>query len=198
MKFQGITIIFLIIITITACSHTAKADSLLSDGEGYSDLYSTNRACKVGDVVTVIFDESTVSSQKATGKLKNEYLNEMNPGKGLLNFFLGLTLGGSQTQNVESSTTQGNTLNAKMSAQIVEILPHGQAKIVGMKSLEINHEVQKLSVEGVVRIRDITPDNTINSSKIGNMQSKVNGLPVNRSIKNDKGGVINWIWKLLF
>jgi flagellar L-ring protein precursor FlgH len=175
------------------------ADSLLpSEGGGLGDIYSSEKACRVGDVITIVFNENTISTQTAKGSVKNTYSNGVNAGKGLLDFFLGVGMSGGQVTDVESKTTQGNTLSTTMTARVEEVLPNGNLVIVGMKQVEVNHENQKLSVKGIIRQRDIAYDNTVLSTKVGNMEAKVNGLPINRSAAKPRGGVIRWIWGLMF
>jgi len=193
MKISAL--LFVIILT----SHGfALADSLLVESRGLCDLYSSRTATQVGDVVTIIFNEKTVSNQVGAAKLVNTYEVGTQQGIGYLEKFLGLGLSGGETVNVETNTTQKNSLYTTMSAIVVEVLPNNQLRIEGHKSLEVNHETQKLTISGIVRTTDIMSDNTIESNKIGELQAKVNGLPIERSVKKRRGGIIRWVWNLLF
>ncbi len=189
----------IIIMVLTVGQLSAFADSLLSESEGLCDMFGSHVAARVGDVITIILAEETTSNQTAKGKLKNTYTKGADEGKGWLEqIFAGLGMSGGETKNVESTTTQEHQLDAVMSATVVEVLPNGQLRIEGVKSMEVNHETQKLTVTGVIRKRDVTPDNTITSNKIANLKARVNGLPIERSLRKKDGGIITWIWDLLF
>ncbi|MCD4786553.1 MAG: flagellar basal body L-ring protein FlgH [Candidatus Eremiobacteraeota bacterium] len=183
---------------ILTCHIAAVADSLLSESEGLGNIYETRTARKVGDVLKVIFNEKTVSSQSAKGKLKSQYVTGADQGQGLLEKFLGLGLSGGHTQEIDANTVQKNSVTALMSARVIEVLPGGNLIIEGTKTVEVNHETQKLTITGAVRAKDITPGNTIDSSRIANMKARVNGLPVNRSVKKQRGGIIRWLLNIVF
>jgi len=187
-----------ILALILTCHLAAVADSLFDDSGGLGNIYETKTARDVGDVITVIFNEKTASSQSAKGKLKSQYVTGADKGQGLLEQFLGLGISGGETQDVETNTVQKNSLSALMSARVVEKLPGGNLRIEGTKTVEVNHEVQKLTITGVIRAKDVTPGNTIDSSKVANMKAKVNGLPVNRSVKKPRGGIIRWLLNIVF
>ncbi|MCE1246657.1 MAG: flagellar basal body L-ring protein FlgH [Firmicutes bacterium] len=198
-QIVSVSLTVAIIALFLMLSGAAYADSLLpTEGGGLGDIYSSEKACKVGDIVTVVFEENTLSTQLAKGSVKSTYNNGVNSGSGLLNFFNGLGMSGGQQTDVESKTTQGNTLTATMTARVEEVLPNGYLVILGTKQIEVNHENQKLTVKGIVRPRDITSGNTVPSTKVGNMEAKVNGLPISRSAAKPRGGVIRWVWGLLF
>lgn len=190
--------VYAVILIILTCHLTAVADSLLKDSQGLADLYGSSTASQVGDVLTIVFNESTTSEQSGKGKLKNTFKTGADQGVGLLEKFIGLGLSGGETTDVETTTSQKHSLKSTMSAVVTEVLPNGQLMIQGEKNLEVNHENQKVVVSGIVRVRDIGPDNTVQSSKIGDLKARVNGLPIDRSVKRRRGGVIRWVWQLLF
>lgn len=200
MKIKMMTIAMsIILLTFFICAGSARADSLVTGpGGGMADLFGADKATRVGDILTVIFKESTTANQSAKGKVKNTYNNGVKSGEGLLDFFLGAGMSGGEKTDVESNTTQSHSLYTTMSVTVVDVMPGGNLKIEGTRSVEVNHETQKLTISGIVRPRDIAYDNTIQSTRIANMAAKVNGLPLNRSTKQRRGGVLRWVWGLLF
>jgi flagellar L-ring protein FlgH len=177
---------------------TASGASLLVESEGYSDLFGTRTAFREGDIVTIVFNERTVADQSAKGTLQNTYKTGANQGVGLLENFLGLGMSGGENVNVGVSTNQTHSLNARITARVIEVLPNGNMRIEGTKSLEVNHETQKLVVNGMIRPIDISHNNTIESTRIADLSASVNGLPVERSVHRRRGGILRWIWGLLF
>lgn len=188
-----------VIILGLLCPAVVMADSLLNEsGEGLMDMYGSRTASRVGDVITIVFNEKTTASQTAKGKLKNTFKTGADQGTGLLEKFLGLGVSGGETTNVETKTVQQHSLSTTLSVRVVEVLPNNQLMVKGAKILEVNHERQKLTVTGIIRKRDVKPDNTVESTKIGDLKARVNGLPIQRSVKRRRGGIIRWVWQLLF
>jgi len=62
------------------------------------------------------------------------------------------------------STTRGGSLNARMTAQVVDVLPNGVLRIEGRQTIIVNGEEQVIVVSGLVRPQDIKPDNTVLST----------------------------------
>jgi len=132
--------------------------------EDSGSLFSSLKARKVGDVVTVIIQEQSMAQSKAqtNTKVKNE--SSGGPGKGTLDF---ISLWGLTSENKykgDADTKRMGQLQAKISARIVEILPTGDYRIEGTKEVNINGERERIKISGIVRPRDIRPDNTVLST----------------------------------
>jgi flagellar L-ring protein precursor FlgH len=76
------------------------------------------------------------------------------------------------------TTTRQGTLSAYIAARVRDVLPNGDLVIEGIKELKVNNERQTLSLLGVVRQRDIGPDNVVPSTVIANMQILLDGKGV--------------------
>jgi flagellar L-ring protein FlgH len=187
----------ILILSLLTCI-PVSAGSLLSDSGGLCDLFGSKTALREGDIVTIVFNERTVANQTAKGQLQNTYKTGANQGVGLLEGFLGLGMSGGEITNVGTSTTQTHSLNARITARVIEVLPNGNLRIEGTKSLEVNHETQKLTINGIVRPYDISHSNTVESTRIADLTANVNGLPIERSIHRRRGGILRWVWSLLF
>ncbi|MBC8366169.1 flagellar basal body L-ring protein FlgH [bacterium] len=155
--------LFVIVCTI-AFVVTVNAASLWDSGGG--SLYSNQRAHRVGDILTVqIFESSAASSDAQTGT-ENKTEIGGGPGEGLLDF---ISLWGLTSENAfegKGNTSRKGQLTATMSVRIVEVIPGEQYRIEGTRSVKRNGEEDKMLVTGLIRGRDIGPDNTIISSAI--------------------------------
>jgi flagellar L-ring protein precursor FlgH len=200
-SFQALWILLISLIIsllwIATCA-PARADSLLKESEGLCDIFSSRTAVKQGDIITIVFKESTTATQAAKGKLQNTYKFGADQGQGFLEKFIGLGLGGGETNNIEISTTQTHALSSTMSATVKEVLPNGYLKVEGERILLVNHEKQRLVVTGLIRPNDVTFQNTIDSTKVADLCAHVEGLPIEGSLKKKRGGIIRWIYNLLF
>jgi flagellar L-ring protein precursor FlgH len=61
-------------------------------------------------------------------------------------------------------------LQAQISAVVLEVLPNGVLRIEGSKIVAINAEEEIMVVSGLVRQRDITAENSVDSNRIANMR----------------------------
>ena len=73
------------------------------------------------------------------------------------------------------SVTRNGTLTGTISALIVEILPSGNFRIEGRRSVTVNHEEQIMVLRGVIRPQDINFDNTIASISIADASISLTG-----------------------
>lgn len=134
-------------------------------------LYSDVRAQQVGDLVTLIIAEQTRAEQNAQTNTGQESSVNFGPGIGALaNFIPELRVGGGDNARAGGSTTRGGSLVARMTTRVTEILPNGNMIIEGHQLIQINGEMQTLHVSGVIRPRDIHPDNTILSTYVADAE----------------------------
>ena len=170
-------------------------------------LFQDNKARNVGDIVTVTIDESATSSAGATtNTARDSTINMQAPNVlGLpsslgVKDFLGLGAQFDPTVNATiansnqgtGTVTRNGTLNANISALITEILPSGNFKIEGRRTLTVNNEEQILVLRGIVRPQDINFDNTILSRQVADASISLTGEGV-VSDEQRKG----WLAKIL-
>ena len=79
------------------------------------------------------------------------------------------------TNQGSGSVTRNGTLTGTISALITEILPSGNFKIEGRRSVTVNHEEQIMVLRGVIRPQDINFDNTIASISIADASISLTG-----------------------
>ena len=153
-------------------------------------LFVDNKARKVGDIVTVTIDESNTSSQSATTDTsKNTTLNMQAPSVlglpaslGVQNFLgMGTQFDPSVSASVANQSqgngivTRNGSLTANISALITEILPSGNFRIEGRRTVTVNNEQQILVLRGIIRPQDINFDNTILSRWIADASISLTG-----------------------
>lgn len=168
-------------------------------GQTRRSIYSDIKAYKVGDVITIIINEATTSSNKsnATTSKQNQLSVDNTAGTGFLNFIPGFNAASSSKNQFQGSgqvTTTGQ-FNSRMSARIQKILEDGNYLISGTRVIDTNGETQVTEFTGVVRPLDISPTNTILSSQMADIHIYYKGKGV-----IDQGNrpgiftrIINWI-----
>jgi len=146
-------------------------------------LFEDTKARKIGDILTVVLNETATSTQSATTDtskststaLATTALMGLTSDMGVKNF-LGLgngfdpTVGASNERSNSGSgtTTRSGTLTGTVSATIIAINENGNFEIEGSRSVTINFEEQLMILTGIIRPSDVNYDNTINSSLIAN------------------------------
>lgn len=147
-----------------------------------SSPYSPAVGHKVGDIVLVRIDESNTATQKAQTDLKKQTNLDGNVSwtdiASALNNPQAATARAGLTarNNFQGSGTTGRSsrLQGLLTVQIYRI-EGNKYYIRGAKSIMINNEDEEISIEGMVRIEDLQPDNSVASSLISDAVLKIKG-----------------------
>ncbi|MGL4724503.1 MAG: flagellar basal body L-ring protein FlgH [Scandinavium sp.] len=146
-----------------------KGGGLYNSGYNWG-LVQDHRAYRVGDILTVILDESTQSSKQAKTNFGKK--NDVTIGVPTV---MGKTLdnasgsvSGDRNFNGGASSQQQNSLRGAITVAIYKVLPNGVLAVRGEKWLTLNQGDEYLRVTGLVRSEDIEHDNSISSQRIAN------------------------------
>lgn len=176
------------------------ADSLWSDTSVGSWFTDRRPAFVIGGLVTINVNETTRASQRSTLQgnkiLQNTHKWEipaMNQSQGLFN--RQLKTDNQLIFNGLGSTTRDGILIFNVTTSIEDILPNGNLVIRGRKQIRVNDEVSEITFSGVVRRDDVRVDNSIDSSKVANLQIDVKGTgPVSAKTT---GGLLSRLFNFL-
>lgn len=142
----------------------AQAQSLYNE-ESFRSLTADNKAWKAGDVLTVqVFENSSATTSADTATRRNNGIAAelAHGGKSVAQTGIGVNGdfdGGGRTQ-------RANRLLTTLTVTVREVLPNNDLRISGEQQVTINHEPQKVSLEGRVRPLDITDGNVVLSTRI--------------------------------
>jgi flagellar L-ring protein FlgH len=186
--------------TLVLYSVPVYADSLWSDTSIGSWFSDRRPAFVIGGLVTINVLENTKASQRSTFQgnkiLQNTHKWEIpaiRPNEGLFN--RQLKTDNQSIFNGIGTTTRDGTLTLSLTANIEDILPNGNLVIRGRKQIRVNDEVSEITFSGVIRRDDVKFDNSIDSSKVANMQIDVHGTgPVSAK---STGGVLSRLFNFL-
>lgn len=70
---------------------------------------------------------------------------------------------------------RSSNITAQVTAKIVQVMPNGNLVIEAHETREINGESEKLTLSAIVRQQDISPNNTVPSSKLADLEVSVTG-----------------------
>ncbi|MBR9726753.1 flagellar basal body L-ring protein FlgH [Shewanella intestini] len=146
-----------------------------------ASLYSDIRAHKVGDIITVMLRESTQASKSANNELSKDSNIGIDPlhvgGKNatINGIPLDFRYGDNMNTKREADADQSNSLDGNISANVMQVLGNGNLVIRGEKWISINNGDEFIRVTGIVRSEDITPNNTIESTRVANARIQYSG-----------------------
>ncbi len=139
-------------------------------------LFETQKANRVGDILTVIFDENHVA--------KKETKTEDNKGTSIgmgVQTFLGKTfsdvtgispldtqLSSANDFKSKGKSEQKDSLTGSLSVSVIEVLANGNLVIRGEKLLTLNQGDEYVQLSGIIRTSDVGPNNRIPSSRVAN------------------------------
>lgn len=154
--------------------------SLWSDDR--ADFYQDPRALSEGDIVTVkikIRDQASLDNN-------SERSRKSGIGTGLdiagaFGSFVVPTVGasldatGSTSTAGKGKTKRSEDIDLSVAAVVGQKLPNGNLFISGQQEVRVNYEVRVLSIAGIIRPRDISPNNTIAYDKIAEARISYGG-----------------------
>ena len=144
-------------------------------------LYTDQQARRVGDIITVIFDESYKSSKSA--ETKSNKSTESKTGipsilgsvPSLSGLSLDMDFSAKNKFNGKGDADRSNSLNGQISVTVADILPNGVLKIRGEKWLTLSEGEEYIRISGLIRPQDISPTNTVVSSKVADARISFGG-----------------------
>ena len=145
------------------------------------------KARRRGDIITIVISETASASKEA----KTGTSRDSSVGAGIPNL-LGLEKYGvfknnfSDLANIikanasssfkgSGSTSRQENLRATITARVVDVQSNGNLMIEGRRNIKVNEEDQIIVLEGTVRSRDISPDNTVNSIYVADARISYSG-----------------------
>ena len=152
------------------------------------------RASRVGDILTVAFTESfqaTKSQNAATSRTSESsvtfppVVEKLIPGEEFAS-------SGENTFSGSGSTAQSNSLTGSVSVHVIRVFGNGNLEIMGQKKLTLNNGDEYIRVSGIVRPRDISADNVVQSDRIAN--ADINYIGAGDIARSGKKG---WYTKLM-
>ncbi|NMB12662.1 MAG: flagellar basal body L-ring protein FlgH [Firmicutes bacterium] len=167
----GLGLVIMLVSLVVA--DVVLAASLWQDGQG--SIFTDTKAGNVGDLVTIIIVERTQASQSSETSTGKDTSVELGPGLGLLDFIPLAKAGAKDGRKAGGRNVQGGSFSARMTSQVVEVLPNGNLVIEGSQSLVVNRENQEITVRGIVRPQDIAADNTVLSTYISDASISYQG-----------------------
>ena len=204
-----------------SCVQNTQAESLFRASTTYTaqtgyqprSLFAPPIPHQVGDIVTILINETTQTSDQAELKIDRNRITDTTgsgPYNQLLTFALGklpfgwtdkladklsgpvITDNGS-TNILDSKAQNTRTTSFKdsITCQVTQVLPNGDLVVQGQKTMQNNKERQDMMVTGIVKPYYVNRTNQIPSNMVANFQMIRGGRGVISRQQND--GIANKI-----
>lgn len=140
-------------------------------------MVSDKRAHAVGDVLTILIQESTTASKDSS----TQTAKSTGVDAGIASFFYSPSASGLLTHNGQMPSlkaaskqnfdgggkiSNSERITARLAVRVVDVLPNGNLIIEGQRTTVIAGETQDAVLRGVVRNEDIAANNTVYSYNI--------------------------------
>lgn len=146
-------------------------------------LFEDFRARQVGDILTVILNESTEAEKSSdtsidrtdSTTIDNPILAGATRTFGGDELALNFDLNTDSEFEGESESNQSNSLQGEVAVTVASVLPNGNLFIQGEKWIKLNQGNEYIRLKGIVRPADITAANTIDSTRIADARIAYSG-----------------------
>jgi flagellar L-ring protein precursor FlgH len=180
-------------------------DGSLWDERGLlGEMFINPKARRVGDIITIRIMENASASNKAgtttdrkstmSAGITNFFNMESSypSDRPFFNPFSSVGAGIDSQFEGTGSTQRSGALTAYMTARVVDVLPNGNLVIEGNREVRVNAENQMITLTGIVRPRDISADNVIQSTYIADARIAYSG----KGVLNDRQRP-GWLTRIL-
>ena len=153
------------------------------------------RAYKVGDLVTVNIVETSSASKNAATKTARDssidaglsnvlgwedrlkYLTSFGNKSVRDSFDKSSLFNGSMKNSYDGSgtTSRDESMTAYITVRVMQVMSNGNLFVQGTREVKVNNETQHIILSGMIRPSDISPDNTVLSSYIGDAKIEYTG-----------------------
>lgn len=221
--FKNIIILVIMLLTTLFVNLSSLEATSLWKGKGdslNSSLFTDLKAREVNDILTIIISESSSAVRSATtttgrdttvdGKITDWFgLSKITKPLKALVGKEDIKTKKHDTNNLPKwgievshefegtgSTARKDTLVAKITCKVTEVLPNGNLLIEGKQVVTVNNEEQCIILTGIVRPADITPENTVYSYNVADARIIYTGKgPLG---DKQKRGVFEWLLDFLW
>ena len=174
--------------------------SLWQASSSLNGMFIDTKARNIGDIVTVRIEESAKATNKAKTDterssnleagieklfgLENWWQNDILPDIGgdwpKIDPFGNPSIAGNLKSKFEGDgeTSRSGSLDAFITCRVMDVLPNGNLKIVGTREVMVNYENQMIILSGIIRPRDISDNNVIQSTFISDAKIAYSGSGV--------------------
>ena len=146
-----------------------------------AQMFRDRRASGPGDIITVLID---VDDRAALSSLSNRSRNgsaTLGIDASIDSFGIagegnvGLNASGQTKASGEGSVRRSERIQLSVAALVTGVLPNGNLLISGLQEIRVTNEKRSLGVQGIIRPKDISPDNTVRYDQLAEARVSYGG-----------------------
>jgi flagellar L-ring protein precursor FlgH len=143
--------------------------------------FGRGRNYQVGDIITVLLNESTQAARTQNTDVSRESKNSLPSGMStkvgnMSPFLSGIDLNNNNNSSKGTGKAdQQASLSGSVAVTVIEILANGNLMIRGEKKLGLSEGTEVIQVSGVIRPEDVGPNSTVQSRRLANAQIAYRG-----------------------
>ena len=187
--------VFCVLLAGVVCSEGFCGSIWAKRSRNAKPIYSDDKANQIGDILTIIISEDhTVDSKIKTTLSKDTdrelsidgNLNRIDAGS-VINKILpntpsvGIDMSSSKSVDGKAEYKDERIITDKITVIVEDVHPNGNLVVMGTISRDVGGDKQTVQASGIVRPRDITFANTVNSEQVANFQL----VMINKGVSQD-------------
>jgi len=176
----------------------ASAGSLWVDGGALAALATDYKARHVGDVVAVQIVEQVTATSSSTVATQRKF--EANSGIAALAGKISTSGVAALFSPQSSSQLQGQgqaatktSIRTSVGGRVIAVLGNGNLVVDARREATANNERQTVLLRGVARPGDVTPDNTVLSTQLSDVEMELKG----HGVLSDSSRPPNWVVRMI-
>lgn len=193
----------LLVLGLLALPCLVRAQSLWKADAGTKPMFTDKRATAIGDIVTIIVQESTSTSKdNKTATSKQSAVDAS-----ISSFLYSPTASSFLTKNgklpalkfdSKNDYSGGGTINnsesilARVAVKVIDVLPNKNLVLEGRREKSFSGESQTVVLRGVVRSEDVAANNTVYSYNLADASIQI--LSKGTISDSQKKGWFNRVW----
>lgn len=163
-------------------------------------LFTDIKANAVGDILTVLIYEQSQASNRVESKQEKSSTMKVKggPGIGPLDFIPLFSADASSKfdHDGKGENLRRGSLRAKMSVTVTAVKNNGDLIIEGYRVVGLSGDKESLALSGIIRQKDIKPDNSIESYLIADAEISYTGKGSSNTASRPGllARIVNWIF----
>ncbi|MGD0891353.1 MAG: flagellar basal body L-ring protein FlgH [Terracidiphilus sp.] len=167
-------------------------------GNSLGDISVDSKAHKLFDTIVILVAVQTTAAQSGDSSYQRAFQTSSAitglAGQINTNGLNPLFNANSSTQLAGKGATDSNTtFQTSLTGQVVAVLPSGNLVVEAQRKIFMNNQHEDVTVRGVVRPVDISPNNTVASAALSNLEIEMKG----KGIISDSTRPLNPITKAI-
>ena len=205
---RTITTLFLAAAALAVLAAPAGAQrrgSIYDPDGGPVGLAADKTARRMGDLITIVIQESQNVNNEERSDLKKETtldyaLTSFNLKPDAFNLPADIIADSLDEFKGTANYVKRGAFTARVTAVVIDTLPNGNMVVRGRREIRIDQETKLIEFSGLVRRYDVAPDNTVASELVADARvSYVGSGPLTKSTNRyGLGGflhdAIGWLW----